>query len=48
MNWKSLLLDTPFVTRLLSTLVLIGITLVVRNMLLRRWGLRQDVDATTR
>jgi small-conductance mechanosensitive channel len=48
MNWKTLLFDTPFVTRLLSTLVLIGITLVVRNMLLRRWALRQDVDATTR
>lgn len=48
MTWNTLLYETPFVTRLLSTLILIGIILGVRSMLLRRFASRQDVDATTR
>ena len=48
MTWTTLVFETPFVTRLLSTLVLIGIILGVRSMLLRRFASRKDVDATTR
>lgn len=48
MTWKTLIFETPFITRLLSTLVLIAVTLGVRSMLLRRFTSRQDVDATTR
>ena len=48
MTWDTLLFETPFVTRLLSTLIFIGVIIGVRSMLLRRFASRQDVDATTR
>ena len=48
MSWEKFLYDTPFITRVLSTLVLIVIILGVRSIVVRRLLARQEVDATTR
>lgn len=48
MNWKTLLFETPFITRLLSTIVLIAITGGIRSVIVRKLAAQEGVDATTR
>lgn len=47
-NWKALFYDTPFVTRMLSTMVLIIITLGIRSIIVRKLADLEGMEATTR
>jgi len=48
MDWKTLIFETPIVTRTLSTVVLIVITLAIRSVILRRLAAKEGIDATIR
>ncbi len=48
MNWNALFFETPFFTRLLSTLVLIAVAVSVRTIVVRRLMKKEEVDATSR
>lgn len=51
MNWETFFLntlDTPFVTRALSTVVLIALTIGIRSIIFRELSARKEWDATTR
>lgn len=48
MDWTDLLWDTPFITRILSTIILIFAAVAARTIVVRKLASRQEVDATTR
>lgn len=48
MNWKILIFETPFLTRLLSTVVLIAVVLGVRSIIVRRISALDAMDTTAR
>jgi small-conductance mechanosensitive channel len=48
MNWNTLFFETPFFTRLLSTLVLIAVAVSIRSIVVRRLMQKEAVDATIR
>lgn len=48
MDWRNLLHDTPFITRLLSTVVLIVITLGIRGIIVRNLARQEELDANIR
>ena len=48
MSWEKLVFDTPFITRLISTVILIVITLAIRSIIVRKLAAKEGVDATIR
>jgi len=48
MDWKTLIFETPIITRALSTIVLIVITLAIRSVILSRLAAKEGIDATIR
>ncbi len=48
MNWKFVLIDPPFFTRMLSTVILIALTISIRALILKKLSSRKDWNATTR
>lgn len=48
MDWKNLLFETPFITRALSTIILIAAVVAIRAIVVRNLADRQGLDPNTR